>query len=104
MARPKSARRPWSSVHYLAGNRATPAARPLPKPVPLALEVLEDRTLLNIAPVLSLPQTTFSVVKTTTLSVTVSATDKDSGEVLTFGLVNAPAGAAISSTQVPAAK
>src|SRR5262249_39274088 len=43
---------------------------------------------------------TFSVVKSTTLSVGVSATDKDSGQVLTFSLVNAPAGASISTTQV----
>src|SRR5262245_48239314 len=70
---------------------------------PLWLEALEDRTLLNVAPVLSLPQTTFSVVKTATLSVSVSATDKDSGQTLTFSLVNAPAGASISSTQVPSA-
>jgi hypothetical protein len=65
-----------------------------------ALEVLEDRTLLNSTPVLSLPQTAFNVVKTTQLSVTVSATDKDSGQVLTFSLVNAPAGAVITTTQV----
>jgi hypothetical protein len=62
--------------------------------------VLEDRTLLNTAPVLTVPQTTFSVVKTTALVVTVSATDKDSGQILTFSLLNAPAGASISSTQL----
>src|SRR5262245_46181865 len=68
--------------------------------VPLSLEVLEDRTLLNAVPVLSLPQTTFSVVKTATLSVGISATDKDSGQTLTFSLVSAPTGASISSTQL----
>src|SRR5262249_42901745 len=39
--------------------------------------------------------------KTTALSFTASATDKDSGEILTFSLVGAPAGVTITSTQVP---
>jgi hypothetical protein len=68
--------------------------------VSLTLEALEDRTLPNAAPVLSLPQTLFNVVKTTQRSLTASATDKDKGEILTFSLVNAPAGALITSTQV----
>ena len=92
-------RSPWSSLLRSARNHQTTAVKRWPQP--LSLEVLEDRTLLNIAPVLILPQTTFNVVKTTPLSVSVSATDKDKGEILTFSLVNAPAGAAITSTQVP---
>jgi hypothetical protein len=68
--------------------------------LPLSLESLEDRTLLSAPPVLSVPSTSFDVVKTTTLSVTVSATDKTSGQILTFSLSGAPAGASITSTQV----
>src|SRR5882672_9970479 len=67
----------------------------------LSLESLEDRTLPNAVPVLSLPQTSFNIVKTAPLSVVVSATDKDSGQILTFSLTGAPAGASISSTQSP---
>ena len=67
----------------------------------LLLEILEDRTLPNVAPVLALPATKFSVVKTAPLAVVASATDKDSGEILTFSLVGAPAGASITSKQVP---
>jgi hypothetical protein len=66
----------------------------------LVVELLEERALLNAAPVLCLPQTSFAVVKTSTLSVLVSATDKDRGETLTFSLVGAPAGASISTTQL----
>src|SRR5580765_4919308 len=67
---------------------------------PLVVELLEGRTLLNYSPVLSLPHTAFDVVKTSTLSVLVSATDRDRGQTLTFSLVGAPAGASITSTQV----
>ncbi|HEY7309818.1 MAG TPA: hypothetical protein VH643_10710, partial [Gemmataceae bacterium] len=66
----------------------------------MSLERLEDRTLLNSNPVLSVPATTFDVVKTTTLSVTVSATERSPGQTLTFGLTGAPPGAKITSTQV----
>src|SRR5262249_34942939 len=74
-----------------------------PKRRQLLLESLEDRTLPNTAPVLSLPATTFSVVKTKTLSVLVSATDADAGDTLTFSLVGAPTGASIASAQVASA-
>jgi hypothetical protein len=97
MTHPKqAARSPWSSILRSAKNQKTVSYRSRP----LSVEMLEARTLLNVAPVLTLPQTTFNVVKTTTLSVTASATDKDAGETLTFSLVNAPAGASIASTQV----
>src|SRR5262245_39419338 len=96
----KSTHSPRSFLGRPPRGSQAPSARRRP---PLWLEALEGRTLLNVAPVLTLPQTTFNVVKTSTLSVTVSATDKDSGETLTFTLVNAPAGASISSTQVPSA-
>src|SRR5262245_4167760 len=95
---PRQSPRPWSSAPRSA-KRPQPLSVPHP-PKP-SVEALEDRTLLNSTPVLSLPQTTFSVVKTSTLSVTASATDKDAGQILTFSLVNAPAGATITSTQVP---
>ncbi|HZV03930.1 MAG TPA: hypothetical protein VE999_02470 [Gemmataceae bacterium] len=72
--------------------------------LPLSLELLEDRTLLSAPPVLNVPQTNFDVVKTTTLSVAVSATDQDSGQTLIFSLSGAPAGATITSTQVPTTK
>jgi hypothetical protein len=70
----------------------------------LLLEILEDRTLPNIVPVLTLPATSFTVVKTATLTVVASATDKDSGEILNFSLVNAPAGVSISSKQIASSK
>jgi hypothetical protein len=63
------------------------------------VEVLEDRTLLNASPVLSIPTGPFNVVKTTQFSLPVTATDKDKGEILTFSLIGAPAGATITSTQ-----
>src|SRR5262245_18436647 len=68
---------------------------------PLSVEDLEARVVANQTPVLTLPQTTFSVVKTTALSFTASATDKDKGQILTFSLVGAPTGVTITSTQVP---
>src|SRR5262249_27241167 len=70
----------------------------------LLLEILEDRTLPNSAPVLTLPATSFTVVKTATLTVVASATDKDSGEILNFTLAGAPAGVSISSKQVASSK
>jgi hypothetical protein len=69
--------------------------------LPLSLELLEDRTLLSAPPVLNVPQTNFDVVKTTILSVTVSATDQDPGQTLMFSLSGDPADATITSTQVP---
>jgi hypothetical protein len=63
------------------------------------VEVLEDRTLPNASPVLSIPSGPFSVVKTTQFSLQVTATDKDKGETLTFSLIGAPASATITSTQ-----
>ena len=88
----------WSSLVRSAKKQPTPSVKRRPR-LP-SVEALEARTLLNSAPVLSLPQPTFNVVKTTTLSVTASATDKDSGQILTFSLVNFPTGATITSTQV----
>jgi hypothetical protein len=67
----------------------------------LLVEALEERTLLNAGPVLTLPQTNFAVVKTSALTVPVSATDRDRGETIVFSLIGAPAGASISTTQVP---
>src|SRR5258708_3760127 len=69
----------------------------------LLVELLEDRTLLNATPVLSLPQTTFTDVKTAALSVLISATDKVPGQILSFGLWGARGGASISSQQQPSA-
>ena len=94
-----------SSLHFFRalfrrGNRQ-PSTRHQPtrgRSSP-TLEVLEDRTLLNFAPVLSVPSGPFSVVKTALFSLQVSATDSDKGQILTFSLSNAPAGAAITSTQ-----
>jgi len=104
MARRKlSARSSLSPLFRSLRSRETQPAKGR-RGVPLSLEVLEDCTLPKTVPVLSLPQTTFNVVKTTTLSVNISATDKDSGQTLTFSLVNAPVGASISSTQVPSSK
>src|SRR5262249_44045384 len=66
------------------------------------LELLEDRRLLSTSLVLSVPQTSFNVVKTTPLSVTVTATASSAGQTLIFSLsANAPTGAGISSQQVP---
>ena len=68
----------------------------------LLVEFLEDRMLLNGGPVLSPPQTAYSVVKTSTLSVQFSGTDNDddADDSLVFSLVGAPAGAKITSTPV----
>src|SRR5262245_6496523 len=103
MSHPRPSRRRFRASGHRAATAPPVFSGKSPR-VPLTLEALEARTLPNAAPVLSLPQTAFSVVKTTALSVTVSATDKDSGQTLTFSLVNAPAGAAITSTQVPTSK
>jgi fibronectin-binding autotransporter adhesin len=96
----RSGRSPWSFLL----RSATKQQKPLVGRRPLVLEVLEERTLLNSAPVLSLPQTSFNVVKTSTLTIPLSATDKDKGETLTFSLVNAPTGAGIVNVvQIPTA-
>src|SRR5262245_57303016 len=66
----------------------------------LELEPLEDRTLLNVAPVLTLPAGPFNVVKTATLAIQATATDRDldKGQTLTFSLLGAPTGATINSS------
>jgi hypothetical protein len=79
----------------------------------LSVEVLEARNLFsasglsgtafNAPPVLSVPGTTFSIVKTAALSIPLSATDANSGGTLTFALQGAPDGAVVSSTQVTTA-
>jgi hypothetical protein len=93
-------RRLWSSIIQTSTKRTTPSARRLEQAARLTLELLEDRTLLSGGPVLSLSQTAFSVVKTTQLVVTASATENTSGQTLTFSLANQPTGANISSTQL----
>jgi hypothetical protein len=93
----------WSLFHgflQVSSTRAEPQSRRRRRPaLPLALELLEDRSLLSAPPVLSVPQTTFDVVKTTQLSVTVTATDASPNQNLVFSLSGNPAGATITSTQ-----
>jgi hypothetical protein len=97
----------WSHFHGLIGSFGAPTEAQTRsrrwQVLPLSLERLEDRTLLNSSPVLSVPGTSFDVVKTTTLSVMVSATENKPGQILTFS-VSGGAGAStppnITSTQV----
>src|SRR5207249_1613186 len=56
----------------------------------LHLEALEDRLIPNIAPVLTVPSGPFNVVKTQPLTMSLSATDKDKGEILSFSASVSP--------------
>jgi hypothetical protein len=60
----------------------------------LYLEPLEDRLSPNIAPVLNVAAGPFSTVKTQSLTLSLNATDKDKGQILTFSASVSPTASA----------